>query len=48
MPILNYHTFQDIMTMYHDKEDFKWIKILVDEKNNLSADKVFQRIILLT
>ena len=41
-------TFQNIMIMYHGKEEFKWITMLADERNKLSVDGVFQHITLLT
>ena len=37
-------TFQNIMIMYHGKEEFKWITMLADEHNKVSVDSVFQHI----
>ena len=46
--LIDDHTFQDIVIMYHDKEEFKWIKMIADDDKKLSVDKVFQHIILIT
>ena len=45
--IIEDKTFQDIMIMYHGKEEYKWIQILADHDNKLSVNRVFQNINLL-
>ena len=45
--IIEDNTFQDIMIMYHGKEEYKWIQMLADRDNKLSIDRVFQHINLL-
>ena len=36
------------MILFHGKIDFKWIKILVDDKTELAVNDAFQRIVIVT